>query len=219
MKEVTKEKINKKENKKPAPKENFLLKSFNRSLSKILIKIFLIALIISGLFLGGKFGWKKLGEIQTEKKSAIVFRELERCAELVTIKNTYSDIISIKKTRIAGLAKSISIIKYTGIIRAGIMDLSSAQIKISNRGKDVEVKLPPVEVLSNDVSNIEVFDENKSIFVSVTVKDIMDEIRINRESASAQILESGFLEEGKEQAKKIIESLLYASGFENVKVK
>lgn len=195
-----------------------ILNFLTKSICKILTRIILILALITALFFGGKFSWQKFGEIKTEKSSAIVFRELEKCAELVTAKNTYSDIISIKKTRIAGFAKSFSIIKYTGVIRGGIKDISKAQVKISERGKKARVILPKMEVLSNDISSIEVFDESKSIFVSISVKEIMEEIRLNQENASIQILETGFLKEGESHAIKIIESILYATGFKEVKV-
>ena len=195
-----------------------ILKFFSKILNKILFKIIVILALLCSLFFGGKFGWQKLGEVKTEKSSAIVFRELQKCAELAVVKNTYSDIISIKKTRIAGLAKTFSIIKYTGLIRGGISDISKAKIAISNRGRSVKVVLPPVEVLSNDISSIEVFDESKSVFVSISIKEIMAEIRFNQETASGEILETGFLEEAKAQTVKILESLLFASGFEEVSV-
>ena len=199
-------------------KEPKILNFLTKSICKILTRIILILALITALFFGGKFSWQKLGEIKTEKSSAIVFRELEKCAELVTAKNTYSDIISIKKTRIAGFAKSFSIIKYTGVIRGGIKDISKAQVKISERGKKTRVILPKMEVLSNDISSIEVFDESKSIFVSISIKEIMEEIRFNQETASTEILETGFLSEAESHAAKIFESILYATGFKEVEV-
>lgn len=194
------------------------MKRASKFINKILLKIILILALVVVIFFGGKFSWNKAMEIQTEKSSAIVFRELENCAELITVKTTYSDIIAIKKSRIAGLAKSFSIIKYTGTIRAGIKDISQAEVSISNRGQNVKILLPNAEVLSNDISSIEVFDESKSIFVSISVKDIMEEIKINQESASNAILETGFMEETKNHTKKLIESILYAAGFKEVEV-
>ena len=75
-----------------------------------------------------------------------------------------------------------------------------------------------MEVLSNDISSIEVFDESKSIFVSISIKEIMEEIRFNQETASTEILETGFLSEAESHAAKIFESILYATGFKEVKV-
>jgi len=182
------------------------------------VKVLCVFTLFCVVIIGGKLGWQKLTEIKTEKSHALLFKELERCAELVTAKTTYTDVISIKKTRIAGLAKSFSIIKYTGVIRAGISDIRQAELSVSDGGKKAKVILPPMEILSNDISSIEVFDENKSVFVEISLKDVMEEIRFNQESSSAQILETGFLEESKNQAVKIIESVLYAAGFSEVEV-
>ncbi|MBR1535367.1 MAG: DUF4230 domain-containing protein [Treponema sp.] len=182
------------------------------------VKVLCVFTLFCLVIIGGKLGWQKLTEIKTEKSHALLFKELERCAELVTAKTTYTDVISIKKTRIAGLAKSFSIIKYTGVIRAGLSDIRQAELSVSDGGKKAKVILPPMEILSNDISSIEVFDENKSVFVEISLKDVMEEIRFNQESSSAQILETGFLEESKNQAVKIIESVLYAAGFSEVEV-
>lgn len=192
----------------------FIVKKIN----KILLKIFLILFLSASLFFGGRAGIKKLNEIKTEKSHALIFRELERCAELVTAKTKYTDIISIKKTRIAGLAKSFSIIKYTGTLRAGIRDMMDAKISVEKGGKKASVLLPPMEILSNDISSIEVFDESKSIFVEISLKEIMEEIRFNQENASAQIIETGFMEESKKQAVRILETVLHAAGFSEVQV-
>lgn len=192
----------------------FIVKKIN----KILLKIFLILFLSASLFFGGRAGIKKLNEIKTEKSHALIFRELERCAELVTAKTKYTDIISIKKTRIAGLAKSFSIIKYTGTLRAGIRDMRDAKISVEKGGKKASVLLPPMEILSNDISSIEVFDESKSIFVEISLKEIMEEIRFNQENASAQIIETGFMEESKKQAVRILETVLHAAGFSEVQV-
>ena len=182
------------------------------------VKVLCVFTLFCLVVIGGKLGWQKFTEIKTEKSHALLFKELERCAELVTAKTIYTDVISIKKTRIAGLAKSFSIIKYTGVIRAGISDIRQAELSVSDGGKKAKVILPPMEILSNDISSIEVFDENKSVFVEISLKDVMEEIRFNQESSSAQILETGFLEESKNQAVKIIESVLYAAGFSEVEV-
>ena len=148
----------------------------------ILSKIFLILILFPTLIFG-KFCFKKVQEIKIKKKHELVFRELQRCAELVTVKTKYSDIISIKKTRIAGFLRSFSIIKYTGIIRGGISDITKSEISISNSGKNIELLIPPVEVLSNDISRIEVFDENRNIFVPISIKDVMDEISFSQKQA------------------------------------
>ena len=191
---------------------------FSRKINKILWKIILILILAALPGLCGFYGFKKFSEIKTEKRIALAAAEMQKCAELISVKNYYSDIVSIKKSRIAGLAKSFSIVRYEGILRAGIADLSLCDVKISQNGKKVEIVIPECEVLGNDISGIEVFDEDRSIFVSVTMKEMIDEINLSRESSKEKLIEAGILEEARQQAIMIIKNIFRAAGFSDVRV-
>lgn len=191
---------------------------FSRKINKILWKIILILILVIAVGLGGFYGFKKFSEIKTEKRIALATAEMQKCAELISVKNYYSDIVSIKKSRIAGLAKSFSIVRYEGILRAGIADLSLCDVKVSQNGKKVEIIIPECEVLGNDISGIEVFDEDRSIFVSVTMKEMIDEINLSRESSKEKLIEAGILEEARQQAIMIIKNIFRAAGFSDVRV-
>lgn len=191
---------------------------FSRKINKILWKIILILILAALPGLCGFYGFKKFSEIKTEKRIALAAAEMQKCAELISVKNYYSDIVSIKKSRIAGLAKSFSIVRYEGILRAGIADLSLCDVKISQNGKKVEIVIPECEVLGNDISSIEVFDEDRSIFVSVTMKEMIDEINLSRESSKEKLIEAGILEEARQQAIMIIKNIFRAAGFSDVRV-
>lgn len=187
-------------------------------LKKIFLKITIILVLALVLVCAGFYGFKKLSEIRTEKRMMTAKYEMQKAAEMVTVKSRYSDIISIKKTRIAGLAKSFSIVKYDGILRAGIADLGLADIKVSDNGKKIGIVLPECEILGNDISDIEVFDEDRSIFVAVTMKEVVDEVNLSRKSTEAKLIESGILDDAKAQAVMIIENIFKAAGFTDVEV-
>ena len=191
---------------------------FSRKINKILWKIILILILAALPGLCGFYGFKKFSEIKTEKRIALAAAEMQKCAELISVKNYYSDIVSIKKSRIAGLAKSFSIVRYEGILRAGIADLSLCDVKISQNGKKVEIVIPECEVLGNDISGIEVFDEDRSIFVSVTMKEMIDEINLSRKKKKEKLIEAGILEEARQQAIMIIKNIFRAGGFSDVRV-
>ena len=80
---------------------------FSRKINKILWKIILILILAALPGLCGFYGFKKFSEIKTEKRIALAAAEMQKCAELISVKNYYSDFVSIKKSRIAGLAKSV----------------------------------------------------------------------------------------------------------------
>ena len=50
--------------------------------------------------------------------SALISSELMYCAELTTVKAVYSDVVTLKRRHVLGLAKSYSIVRYSGVIRA-----------------------------------------------------------------------------------------------------
>lgn len=187
-------------------------------INKIFLKIIIILILALILVCAGFYGFRKFSEIRTEKRMMTAKYEMQKSAEMITVKSRYSDIISIRKTRIAGLAKSFSIVKYDGILRAGIADLSLADIKVSDNGRKIGIVLPDCEVLGNDISDIEVFDEDRSIFVAVTMKEVVDEVNLSRKSSEEKLVESGILDDAKVQAAMIIENIFKAAGFTDVEV-
>lgn len=196
---------NKKDN--PQKKKNFSFKF------KFIITVVNI-LLCMGLFVAGYFGMRKFLEVKTENKVALVSKQLSFCQELVTLKYRYSDIVTLKKT--AGFSKSYSIIKYTGLIRAGLGDFTDLTNHIEVSGKKVKIKMPNAELLGNEIISMEVFDEKQSIFVPITTQEIFDEIEAARRTTVEDLVDEGLLTEAREYAIKIITQNMEALGFETV---
>ena len=157
----------------------------------------------------------------TEKKEvheAMVTRQLLSVQELITQKYRYSDIITLKKS--LGFTKSYSIVKFTGIIRAGISDVSKITFKIydSYSGRLIKIKIPKAEILGNEIAEQSVFDEKRSVFVPITTQEIFEEIDAVRNSIAEEIVDQGFLEEANSTAQKTIIQMMYALGFDKVEV-
>lgn len=189
----------------------------NPFITKIIVRIITIILLV-GIFVGAAyFVMERMTKVETQNKHALVDKQLSLCQELVTAKYKYSDIITLKKS--SGFAKSYSIVKYSGILRAGISSLSNIVYEIPAKGKKIEITLPPVEVLGNELLTQEIFDEKQSIFVPITTQEIFDEIEIARKEAEAEILEEGMLDEAREYAERVVTQLMYSLGFEEVVIK
>lgn len=188
----------------------------HKLLTKIILRIVTIILIAAILCAAGFFGYKKLTTVKFEDKTALVDRQLSFCQELVTAKYRYSDIITLKKSM--GFAKSYSIVKYTGIIRAGIADFTDISYSVSFDGKKITLKVPPAELLGNDLLSQEVFDEKQSVFVPITTQEIFDEIEEARKEAAEDMIAEGVLDEARTYAVSIITQFMYALGFEEVEI-
>ena len=184
---------------------------------KIIIRIITILLVALVLLGGGYFAFKKMSVVKTESKLALVDRQLSYCQELVTAKYRYSDIVSLKKA--SSFGKSYSIIKYTGIIRAGIADITDVSYSVSLDGKTITLTVPQAEILGNEIVSQSVFDEKRSVFATLATQDVFDEIDKAKAEALEEMLAEGILDESREYACRIITQFMLALGFEEVKIK
>ena len=183
---------------------------------KLLLRICIIILLALVVLGAGYFGLKRFTVVKSETKLAMVDKQLSFCQELVTAKFRYSDIITMKKT--SGFAKSYSIIKYTGIVRAGVADITDVSYSVSVDGKKITLNVPKAEILGNEVVNQSVFDEKRSAFVPITTQEIFDEIESAKNKAVEDMVEEGVLEDARAYAIRIITQFMLALGFEEVKI-
>ena len=195
-------------NKKPRPERRHSV--FSGILTKIIIILVLIMIMLGA----GYYVYTKKFTPKKETNVLVVMNQLTYCQELVTVKYHYSDIVSIKKS--VALSKSFSIVKYSGIIRIGIADITQSDFEVYNEGKSLRIKLPDVEVLGNDITAQEVFDESHSIFVPITLDDVFTEIERSKEGTLEDLLNEGILNDARENAKKVIQQIMMAAGFEEV---
>lgn len=179
-----------------------------------IVTIVVIALIVLG---GGYFGFRRFTTVKSESKLALVDRQLSYCQELVTAKYRYSDIITLKKS--AGFSKSYSIIKYTGLVRAGLADITDVSYSVSLDGKTITLSVPKAEVLGNEIVSQSVFDEKQSVFVPISTQEIFDEIDKAKDQAVEDMIAEGILEDARTYAVRIITQFMLALGFEEVKIR
>lgn len=181
---------------------------------RILIRIVTILTIAICLVVVFYFVRQKYQNPVYETKSALVEKQLSFCQELVTLKYRYSDIATIKKT--AGFSKSYSIVKYTGIIRAGIADITDISYNLSVDGNKIFLEIPPAEILGNEIVKQDVFDENSSIFVPITAKEVLEEIKKSQDETCADLIAEGLLEDARNYAIQILTQFMKSVGFEEV---
>lgn len=189
----------------------------NSVVVKIILRIVTIIVLACLLLVGAYFGYKKFTVVKFDNKTALVDRQLSYCQELVTAKYRYSDIITLKKT--SGFAKSYSIIKYTGLVRAGLADITDVSYSVSLDGKSITLNVPEAEILGNEIVSQSVFDEKQSIFVPISTQEIFDEIEKAKAEAIEDMIAEGVLDEAREYAVRVITQFMLALGFEDVRIK
>lgn len=208
-----------KPHKHPKPHKTHNHEHKHHFVSRLLTKIIIILILLCSLVAGGLFYLQIMTKpVPVESKNMVIQEQLNYCQELVSIKYKYSDIVSLKKTAKIGPSKSYSIIKYSGVIRVGIADMSMCDYEVSEDGKTVKITLPDVIVLGNDISSQEVFDEQSSIFVPITLEEVFTEIEKSKEDVLEEIIQDGIITEAREHSKSVVRQFLLAAGFENVTV-
>ena len=184
---------------------------FGGILTKIIIILFLLIILLGG----GYYVFTKKFAPKKEVDVAIVMSQLSLCQELVTAKNRYSDIVAISKSY-KFVGKSYAIVKYTGIIRIGIPDITQSDIEVYNEGKSLKIRIPDVEILGNDIESQEVFDESHNIFIPITLDEVFTELEKSKEDTLEELINEGILHEARENAKKVIQQIMLTVGFEEV---
>ena len=184
--------------------------------SKVILRVVTIVLIAAAVFALAAFAFGKLQKVRVQNKRTAVERELAECAELVLYKMRYSDILTIKKK--GAISKAFSIVRYSGVLRAGIENIRDAEVEVSPDAKSVVVKIPPTVLLGNDIQSQEVFDEQQRLFTRIGTQEIFDQIEIAKREVADEILADGLLDDADQRAKQVIAALLKPLGFATVTV-
>lgn len=185
-----------------------------KKIAKLILRVATIFCILLALFFATKFSFAKFTQIQIEKKRVAVERNLLESAELVLYKMRYSDMLVVKKRQ--GFSSAKSFVRYSGILRAGIEDISQSEIFVSSDGKKLFVKIPSCVLLGNEICSQEIFDERQGFFTKITTQEIFTEIDEAKNNAAQEILADWLLSDADARAALVIRQLLLPIGFEEV---
>lgn len=152
-------------------------------------------------------------EHETVDNVEIVKEKLEAAAELNTGSYLCTDVLTrsdSKKFRdweIPFTEKSF-IISYDGTVKAGIKDLTKAQVTQSEN--TIIVKIPEVEITGAEIDNdsFEKLDESSSIFNPISVEDLNDAQKELKENMIERAMEKGILDMAKSNAETVISGML-----------
>ena len=200
-------------------------------LKGVTVKIISIIVIIALIAVGGYFGYRHLkGKLIGESKHEVVSNieiikeKLEATAELNTGSYLCTDVITeadsreIKGWKIPLTEKSF-VVQYDGIVKAGIKDLTKAQI--TEQGETIIVKLPQVEITGIEIDNdsFEKLDESNNIFNPISVEDLNNAQKELKDKMYERAIEKGVLDIARSNAETVLTEMLSSqSGEYKVKI-
>ncbi len=183
---------------------------------KIISIIVLIALIgAGGIYIRNQVKNKIMGLDQHETTNGIqmVKEKLKETAELNTGSYLCTDVVTradsrkFKDWEIPFTEKSF-IISYDGTVKAGIKDLTKAEV--TQNEENVVVKLPEVEITSAEIDNdsFKLLDESNNIFNPISVEDVNNAQRELKKEMEERAVEKGVLDLAKNNAEELIAEML-----------
>lgn len=183
---------------------------------KILSMIVIIAILCGVVYGGYRYmktkteankGHEVVNNIEVIKEKLASTAELNTYSYLCTDVITKADSKTLKNWKIPFTEKSF-IVQYDGIVKAGIKDLTKAQV--TEEGEKIIVKLPEVDITSAEIDNdsFEQLDESNNIFNPITVEDLNEAQKDLKEKMIEQAVNKGILDAAKENAETIIEGML-----------
>lgn len=136
-----------------------------------------------------KIDFKDIGELATQSAYTTVVNVEEASRNLLGIQIPFTE--------------SKYIYSYDVEVKAGI---DFADIEWKEEGKNIEVKLPEIKILSSslDIDSFKVYHENKSAFSNIKLTSHNDALKQLQKEAEKEAVSNGLLEEAGKNAEKII---------------
>lgn len=147
----------------------------------------------------------------------VISTEIKDIGELATIEYLYTnaakfeDSKQIKNWNVP-LTKKSFIIKYDGVIKAGV-DVNEITLEIDEVNKVLTVYVPEAKILSHetDMESVELLDEKNGLFNTVTVDDKIQLDKEVEKEMEERAIENGLLEKAQANAENIILNLISAT--------
>ncbi|ARC86624.1 DUF4230 domain-containing protein [Clostridium argentinense] len=148
----------------------------------------------------------------------MIYHQLIDVKELVTVKYTYSDVISLKDNfkfndLVIPFTEKSLILKYDGYIKAGvILDKSDITLK----GNKLIITLPNSIILDHIINedDISILDERTSIFNPIQSNDVFEEILKSKKEREDELIKSGFLNEVNTTTEKFLKNFFEELNYE-----
>lgn len=172
--------------------------------------LFIILVILFGVFAGFKAGRMVYKDTQPEITTAYISGKINGASELTTAEMLYSGLVIYSEGEIPLLTRKGFSMRYTANIRAGI-DFSEIVIKVTD--SKVIVKIPEARVQSIDVDpdSIEFYDERYALFNWTDKRDVVDAISISQEDATAHANVEELIKRAYAQTGAVIKNILEES--------
>lgn len=105
------------------------------------------------------------------------------------------------------------LVTYSGSVKAGIADISKAQVSVDDAAKAVNVTLPQVSVLDShiDSNSVKTYDQTLNPINQVGVDDVTGFLSGEEDAREQEAIDGGILDRARDRAQGLIESNVRAA--------
>ncbi|RHR32132.1 DUF4230 domain-containing protein [Clostridium sp. AF19-22AC] len=168
----------------------------------------IIIIAAAALVAVGFLGAKLLNKEPKVTVSAVSIEErLSKCSSLTTARLDYRGIIKYSEGEIDFINKKSFSMIYDAHIKAGI-DLSQAVVEVSGKSISIRIPAPEIQDITIDSDTLEFYDEKFALFNWTNKEDTTKAIAYAKNDAEAKAGQTDILEQAREQAAAVIETLI-----------
>lgn len=168
----------------------------------------IIIIAAAALIAVGFLGAKLLNKEPKVTVSAVSIEErLSKCSSLTTARLDYRGIIKYSEGEIDFINKKSFSMIYDAHIKAGI-DLSQAVVEVSGKSISIRIPAPEIQDITIDSDTLEFYDEKFALFNWTNKEDTTKAIAYAKNDAEAKAGQTDILEQAREQAAAVIETLI-----------
>lgn len=168
----------------------------------------IIIIAAAALVAVGFLGAKLLNKEPKVTVSAVSIEErLSKCSSLTTARLDYRGIIKYSEGEIDFINKKSFSMIYDAHIKAGI-DLSQAVVEVSGKSIRIRIPAPEIQDITIDSDTLEFYDEKFALFNWTNKEDTTKAIAYAKNDAEAKAGQTDILEQAREQAAAVIETLI-----------
>jgi hypothetical protein len=178
----------------------------------------IVAIITAISIIVALFAFNAISEKIAERKRRMAFDNLNatalmRISELAVLKYRYTDVMELNRRFIVG-GPSTSLVRFSGVVKAGIPDVTKIVANFDQKKNAVRVFIPRATIIDNtvDVSSVRIWDVKRNIFVPITTELKLQEISTFKDKTRKELETSGFLAEADSRAEELITSLFSTFG-------
>lgn len=190
-----------------------------RALGQHTKRVLMVAALVVALVVGLAIG---SGGLVTQGASRVdattIKNSFSDVAELATQEYDYTDVGKFSQDDMKILDLSIPftgrsfLVTYSGTVKAGIADMSEAEVSVDDASRTVNVTLPQVTVLDSHIDNnsVETYDQTFNPINQISVDDITGFLSSEESARESDAVNGGILDKARSRAEDLVTSNIRA---------